>query len=206
MAVDPRSLIKPTVTKTRVHADNQKILAAKVSEISHVERERSIAIVIAPDEIPVQKHQRAAKGSVEFDIDAPAGIFLGQIEGAPIPANASLRIAPPQWFVAMTLLLFIANERQLDRPVMRQVERAPLRIIELCRGKLEFTTLGEVSLTLAKAKIVQRVGAIPLKKFPAKVEQQTLTRSYRAGCFRRGYILVGRQQRFGAPHGSRNET
>src|SRR5436305_4920214 len=161
----PCSLVKPAIAEAGVHADEQEILAAKIHEVGKVEAERSVSVIVASNEISIQKHESAAKGSIEFHADTAPGIFFGNIEGPPVPADARLRITTPEWLVAMTLLLFIANERQLNRPVVRQIQGVPFGIVELHRGKFKFTALGEVSLALTEAKIVQRVGAIALEKF-----------------------------------------
>ena len=71
----------------------------------------------------------------------------------------------------MALLLLIAHKGQLDRPVVRQIERAPVRVVKFLRGKPKLAGLGEVSLSHAKSQITQRIAAVALKEFPAKVEQ-----------------------------------
>src|SRR5438045_1831352 len=138
--------------------------------------------------------------------DTAHGSFFWNIEGAPVPADAGLRITTPEWLVAMTLLLFIANDRQLNRPVVRQIQGVPFGIVELHRGKFKFTALGEVSLALTEAKIVQRVGAIALEKFPIKVEQQTFAGCNRTGSFRRGDTGILRQHCLGALYGSAHQS
>ncbi len=105
----------------------------------------------------------------------------------------------------MALLLFVANEGQLHGPIVRQIERAPFRVIKFCRGKLELAAFGEVSLAHAKAQIAQGVGAMPLKKLPAKVEQEMLTGSYCRQSLSRRHAGIGCKQRVGTAHRSCDE-
>ena len=70
----------------------------------------------------------------------------------------------------MPLLFFIAYERQFDRPVVRQVQWPPLRIVEFFQSKFEFARLGEIALAHAESKITPRVAAMSLKKLPSEVE------------------------------------
>ena len=59
---------------------------------------------------------------------------------------------------------------------MRQVECAPLRVVEFGLGKLEVAGLGEVALAVAEAEILGRIGAVAEHKLPAEVEEQLLAR------------------------------
>ena len=126
MPVDARTLIEPAVPEAGVHPHNQIVLFSVPKEITQIEAKGSIAVVVTADEISVQKHQRAAEGAVEFDNNPPAGIPFRDVEGATIPADAGLGIPPAQRLETVAFLIGIAHERQLDRPVMRQTQVAPL--------------------------------------------------------------------------------
>src|ERR1700681_3591807 len=177
MAIDGCTFIEPGIAEAGVHAHEQIVLAAVIQKVSQIEAERGVSIVIAPHERAVQEHQRIAKGPVELQHHAPAGIFFGDIKNSSIPSHAGFWIAATQRLVAMPLQFFVANKRQLDCPVVRQVERSPFGVVELLSGKLELASFGEVSLAHAKSQIAPRIAAMSLKKFPAEVEQQTLPRS-----------------------------
>lgn len=69
------------------------------------------------------------------------------------------------------------HKRQLDRPIVWQVQAAPLGIVELCRCKCELSGFGEVALVFAKTEVPRRVGGIPLKELPIEVKQEMLARS-----------------------------
>ncbi len=117
--IDPCSLVKPAIAEAGVHADEQKILAAKIHEVGKVEAERSVSVIVASNEISIQKHESAAKGSIEFHADTAPRIFFGNIEGPPVPADAGFGIAAPERLIAMALLFLVADKGQLDRPIVR---------------------------------------------------------------------------------------
>ena len=195
MPVNPRAFVEPAIAKAGVHAHHQIILPAIIQKVRHVEVKRRVPVVVAPNEISVQKHQRAAKRAVKLHRDAPSLIFLRNIERPPVPAHARLRIPPPQRFVAVAVLLLVAHKRQLHRPVMRQIQFAPLRVVKLRRRKPQLARLGEISLPHAESQIAQRVSSVPLKKLPAKIKQQTLPRRHRGQRLRRSRSGIVRQQR-----------
>jgi hypothetical protein len=102
----------------------------------------------------------------------------------------------------VAVLFFVVHERQLHRPVVRQIQIAPLRSVKLLRGKPQLAGLGEVSLTHAKSKIAQGIAGVSLKKLPVKVEQQMLARRDRGLGLRRSCAGIGCEQRMGAPDGT----
>src|SRR4029077_14624140 len=110
MPVYPRPFVEPAIAKARVHAHHQKILAAVVQKIRHIETEWGIPVVVAPNEVSVQENQRASKRAVKLHRDAPSLILLRNIERAPVPAHAGLRISSPQRLLAVAVLLLVANE------------------------------------------------------------------------------------------------
>ena len=79
----------------------------------------------------------------------------------------------------MRLLLLVVHKGQLDSPIVRQVQRAPLRVVEFRLGKGEVAGLGKVALPVAKSQIAGRVGAVAKLELPAKVEEQLLARRNR---------------------------
>ena len=191
MPVNARAFVEPAITKARVHTHHQIILPVVVQEVSQIETEWRVAVVVTADEVSVEKNERAAERSVEFDHNAPARIFLRNIERPPVPANAGFRIAPSQRLVPVAVLLFVVHKRQLNRPVMRQIQIAPFRVVKLRGRKPELAPLCEISLPLAKSQIAARIGGVPLKKFPSEIKEQTLARRKRTSRFRRG---IAREQ------------
>ena len=57
------------------------ILPAVIEEIANVEVKGRVAVVVAPDEISVEKNQCAAERAVKLNRDAPSFIFFRNIEG-----------------------------------------------------------------------------------------------------------------------------
>ena len=95
MAIDAGAFVEPAVAKARVHAHNQIIFSAVIEKVAHVEAKRRTPVVVATDEVSVQKNQRAAECAVKLDGDAPTVVFLRNVEGAPVPADAGFRISSP---------------------------------------------------------------------------------------------------------------
>ena len=119
----------------------------------------------------------------------------------PVPAHTGLLIAPPKWLKAVRVLHLVAHERQLDRPVVRQVQRAPLRVVKFSLGESKLAGLGEVALSVSKAQVAGRVAAMAELELPAEIEEQLLARSHRRQRFGRCRIGITRQQRGRAPPG-----
>src|SRR5215831_17722128 len=130
MSIDACALVEPAIAEARIHANHQIVLSAVVQEISQLEAERRVAVVVAADEISVKEDECAAEGAIELDRDTSAIILGGNVERAAIPSNAGFGIAASERLVAVAVLFFIPHKGQLNRPVVRQVERAPLRVVE----------------------------------------------------------------------------
>ena len=198
MAIDARALVEPTVAKARIHAHHQVILFAILHKVADIEAEGRVAVVVSPDEASIQKNQRAAEGPVEVDGDAAAPVCLRQIEDAPVPADACLRVAPAERLVAVRILFLVANEGQLDRPIVGQVERAPPGVVELGRREFKVARLVEVALPFAETEVVGRVGAVSLEKLPAEIEEQPFARRNRGNRLCGWCVRKGGKERVGA--------
>ena len=74
----------------------------------------------------------------------------------------------------MRLQLVIAEEGQLDRPIVGKIERAPFRVVEFGRGKVEIAGLGKVAWVVAEVEIARGVGSVAEGELPPKVEEQLL--------------------------------
>src|SRR5580698_1371226 len=184
MPIDARAFVEPSVAKAGIDARDNIVLRAISEKIRQVEAEGRVAIVVAADEATVDEHNHVAKRAVELDCNAPSRVAGGNLELAPVPAHAALRIPPAQRLESVRSLLSIVNERQLHRPVVWQIERAPLRVVELGLGKVEVACLGEVALSVAEAKVLCWIDTVPELKLPPKIKKQLFTRRY--GCKRLG--------------------
>ena len=184
-----------------------QFFCADGEKICDVEAERRVAVVVAADEAAVHEEQNIAKSAVELKIDAAAGIARRNLELLAVPAHAGLGIAAAERLVSVRLQRFIADERQFHRPVVRQIQCAPLRVVESDLGKLEIAGLGKVLLALAESEIAGRVRAVPKHKLPSKIKKELLARSD-GGCGSLpGDLCVVRKQRGRArPRGARHQA
>ena len=182
VAVDPGALVEPAGAIARVDAGDDAVFGADGKEVGDVEAEGGVGVVVAPDEAPVDKEEDVAKGAVELDGDAAAGVAGWDQELAPVPAHAGLRIAPAQRLVPMRLQLVVVNEGQLHGPVVGQVQRAPFRVVVTHARELEVARLGEGILVDREIHILVRVASVAELELPAKVEKELLARGHDRQC------------------------
>ncbi len=206
--VNPRALVEPSVAKAGIDACHDAILRSDCEKIRDVEAEGRVTVVVAADEAAVHEHQHVAKGPVELKIDATPRIARRNFELLPVPAHAGLRIAPSQRFVPVRLQRFIAHEGQLHRPVVRQIERAPFRVVESNFCKLEVAGFGKVFLILAESEIAGRVAAMPEDELPSEIKEKLFARS---DCGWRGaracdLRVLSKQRGRARPRGARHQA
>src|SRR6202012_4208913 len=94
--VETRAFIKPSVAEARVHAHHQVILFAIVRKVGDVEGEGRVTVIISADKTTIHEYQRAPERAIELQADPPPGIARREIEAAPVPAHAGLRIFPSE--------------------------------------------------------------------------------------------------------------
>ena len=174
MAVDTGTFVEPAVAEACVHTRHNIVLRAINQEVRQIKTEGCVAIVVATNEAAVDEDQHAAEGAVELDCDAPALVARRNLKLAPVPAHAGLRVAAAKGFESMGVQRFVAHKGQLDRPIVGQAERAPLRIVKPGLCEFEIASLGKVSLAVSESEIASRVRAVAELKLPVKVEQQPL--------------------------------
>src|SRR5690348_4855203 len=126
VTVESRALVEPPISKGGVHANHEVILFAIVEEIGDIEAEGSVAVVVAADKATVHKNERTAESPIELQHDPAALVAGGNIEHSAIPADAGFRLAAAKRFVTVRFLLFVPHKGQFHRPIMRQIQRAPL--------------------------------------------------------------------------------
>src|SRR5580658_6566417 len=198
MPVDPRAFIKPPVAETSIYSGDNVILFAVAQEISQVELKWGVSIVVSTDKTPVDKDQDIAKGPIKLNRNSFAQVAGWNFEFASVPTYTGLWITPPERLESMRLhrlvairsLQLVAHEGQLDRPIMRQVYHAPLRIVELGFCEFEFAGSRKISLTIAESQISGWVSAVSELKLPAEIEQQLFARWNRSLRFRRCCIRI----------------
>ncbi len=77
----------------------------------------------------------------------------------------------------MILQRAIVDKRQLNRPIVRQVQWPPTRVVVLCQGEVKGAAPGKIPLRGAKAEIASGVAAVALKETPVEVKKELLPRS-----------------------------
>jgi len=171
MPIDTGAFVKPAVAEAGVDAHHNVVLFAAVQITGEIKAKWRIAVVVAADEEAVDEDQHVAKGAVELNPDAAALVTGWHVEFATIPTDATFRIAATQRLVAVRLLLLIPDKGQLNGPVVRQVVRAPLRVVEARLGEFEVARLCEISLPVSEAEVLGRVVAIAEGKPPGEVKE-----------------------------------
>ena len=185
MSVDARALVKPAVAEAGVHARHNAVFGSIVQKIRHVEPERHVPVVVAPDKAAVHKNHHIAEGAVELDRHAPPQVAGRNLELAPVPSHAGLRVAAAKRLVSVRHQLVVVHKWQFHSPVVRQVQTAPFRVVESGLCKFEPPGLVEIPLPVAKAQVTGRIAAVAKQELPAEVEEQLLprrNRRQRPGC------------------------
>ena len=178
--VDSRALVEPSVAKARVHAHHDAVLRAHRKKVGNVEAEWRVAVIVAADEAPVHEDEHIAKRSVELHRNPSPGVARWNVKLAPIPPHACFRIAPAQRLESMRCQRVVPNERQLHRPVVGQVQRAPFRVVVPHTRNLEVVGLAKVFLRVSETEILGRVRPVAELELPARVEEQFFARTNRA--------------------------
>ena len=177
--VDPRSLIKPAIAGSGVHANQQGVPAAGVREFGHVKAERIVSTAVAPNVKAVEDHHRFPVRAIELQGDALIRVGGGKLEDAAIPAYARRRVGPPQGVEALALQRGVVLERQLDRPIVGQIHAPPVAIVvRNVPGGKKISRLLEVARpATAEAEVFGRVVGVPEVEAPAEIQQQTFASS-----------------------------
>ena len=115
--------------------------------------------------------------------DALAGIGGGQLEDAAIPAHAGGRVVPSQRVEAFAGQRGIVLERQLDGPIVGQIDGSPVAVVEGDgAGREEVSGLLEIAgPAAAESEVFCGVVGMAEMEAPAKIEQQPLAESVRKG-------------------------
>ena len=128
---------------------------------------------VPAEKIAVHPDNTVAEDAIELHHNAFARLAGRQRERPPIPADACLGKESADRFEAVVLhCRFVGvDERELDGPVVRQVHRSPVAIVEIeTRRRGTDARLGEISVLAAEAEVVNGRGGIAEVKLPAEVE------------------------------------
>src|SRR6185295_18228194 len=104
-----------------------------------------------------ERHGRVAEHTVELDRDTASGVAGGNVEYAPVPADARRGIVAAERLASEVHELCAVLEWQLDRPVVRQIDRSPTAVVEpRARGREQPADLVEHP-ALAEAEVLRRI-------------------------------------------------
>ncbi len=124
VAINARAFVEPALELRRVHLHGDDVALAELHHVRDVLAERVIAALVPAHDPAVDKNRRVAIHAIERQPDALAFIRLRQLERAAIPADAVRLEARPERPVAVVHVgVFV--ERQFNRPIVRQIHRAP---------------------------------------------------------------------------------
>ena len=181
MAIDPRALVEPAFVLGRVHAHDERVLAAVGQQIRHVEPERHVAAQVAAHEVAVEDHDAVAEDAVELDRDAAADVGRGDVERPAVPADARVGERAAERLRAVAVETAILVEGEIDRPVVRQIDGGPAvsrRVVERRLGDAAATADQAAGFreraAAPVAEILRDVVGVAEMEAPAEVGEQAL--------------------------------
>ncbi len=139
--VEPRARVPARGFRLRREPDRHDVLAAESEVWRQVDREADVAVRPAAELAAVQEDGGVRHRPVDLERVVPLTGRLRHLEALPVPGHPEVR----------QRALVRADggvERPLDRPVVRQVEHAPARVVEGRRRRC-----GEVALLEAPARV-----------------------------------------------------
>src|SRR6185369_7248568 len=162
-----------------VNAHGDDVAGAVVQVVGQVVAEAGIAALVAAEAVAVDPDDAVAEHAIELDGDAAAEVRLGDLEGAAIPADAVLGMIGTDGAktVLAEFLVPLGIERQFDRPVVREVDGAPVAVIERgAGGAAVFTRLHQRS-GAGIAEVAIDIGGVAEGETPGAVKGQSLSHS-----------------------------
>ncbi len=193
VAIDAGAFVEPALAQRGIDAHGDDIgRRVRVQEVGDVDGKRRITAFVATDDIAVDHDDTGAEHAVEFQADATAHIGGIERKGLAVPTDAGFRIVAAQGLVAMVGGIVpddavvvghqrdvLMHEGQFDRPVVRQVDQSPRRIVELgLSGIAAVRPLLRIgTLVLAEIEILGLVVEMAEGEAPAFVQTQTLPRA-----------------------------
>ena len=178
VAINSRALVKPSVTLRRVHAHQQDILSAGIGEIGDIETERIVAAAVLADVETVEDHHGLAVSAVELKRNPLALVRLGHFEDSSVPADARGWVIAAQRIETLAKKRGVVGKRQLDGPIVRQIERFPVAVVEGegTGGEKAARLLKVAATSAAEPEVFGRVTRVAEMKAPSEIEQQAFTR------------------------------
>src|SRR6185437_7845128 len=172
VAIDSRAFIEPSVAGCCVNAYQQHVASAGRREVGEIEAEWIVSSTVSTDVEIVADHHRLAIRAIELDGDTFTFILGSQFEQTPIPTDAGSRVFLSQWIETLRPQRRIILERELDSPVMRQIQFAPLAVVE--RQRARGNEVARFLKTPGEPKVLIRITGVPKMEAPAKIQKQPL--------------------------------
>ncbi len=187
VAVDAGAFVEPALAEGGVHAHGDDVPGAVVKHVAEVDLEAAVAAAVAADDVAVAEHDAVAEHAVEFQADPLAQVLRRNLQHAPVPADAGLRIGAAQRCVAMRGSRVFAIDqgggrvlarRQRHRPVVRQVDALPVAVVEGEQGGVGgvLAALGVGALEGAEMEVARRIVGVAEMETPAAIAQQAQAR------------------------------
>jgi hypothetical protein len=134
VAVDARPFVEPALEAGGIDTNRDDVLSPDSRDVGNVVAKAAVSALMSAYEPSVHKHRGVSEDTVEFQPNAFAGIALRQFEGTAIPTDAVLRKALSHGLEAVQTVGF-RIERQLHRPVVRQIDGPPAGVAEVHAGR-----------------------------------------------------------------------
>ncbi len=195
VAIEAGTLIGPGFAEADVATDDEDVRLARSGEVGDVDAEGGVAALVRSDDEAVEDDEAVARDTVEFECEAPPGILGRDRQHAAIPADAGRgpqpadRLEPLIGAGAIEIRARRAEllERQIDRPVVRQVDRLPLLVVE-ARVRDRRADVAGLAIGIvrgAEAEILGRIGGVTEVEAPAAIERHDAAREGRRNGGRR---------------------
>src|ERR1035441_764398 len=167
VTIDAGAFVKPALHLRRIHTHGNSVLAAVMHYIRDVLAERIITAFVMPYAPSINPHRRVAEHTIESQPDAFAFVFLRQFKRAAIPGDAVRWILHAQRLETVTAVRSPV-ERQFHRPIVRQIDGAPVGVGELFR-RGPGTGAGIFQMQRVRPVVTEM-------EFPARVERKVFAR------------------------------
>ena len=197
MPVNARTFVKPALFQRGIGTDTHQVLAAIVQILRDVIHLRGIAAGLMPQVKTVHPNTGIAEYPVKLQPDMLAQIILWHCKSLSIPAHARLGVFIAHRLVAVAVTGF-GGERQIDHPVVGQVDRLPRRSVELLGirpGVMDRRRLRQIIKILGSTpEILLRRRRIAKGKLPIVVKKDALA------------LRLGRNRQCHAQHRCNNQN
>src|SRR5690242_17965259 len=130
MPIDTGAFVEPPVGRSGVDTNQQNITATRVGKVGHIEAKWVVTAAMPADVEAVKDDHRLPIGAVKFKRDTLALVGLIELKDTPVPTDTCLWIIAAQGVKSLACERRIVDEWQFNRPIVRQINRLPVTIVE----------------------------------------------------------------------------